>query len=254
MCLIGIRKKPKKRADRRGHPRGAQRTSAFLPVACCLGFIVAQTRTPALVVAVQPILKLGPGATSIAINSSQIRIYKMAAAFYGDLMTGLSYALFLPVYGSSWWMEPVRGSGSVVFFLSSACIFNWIAWFRRSMPCSILGFLLQTGCITTMAIFAWPYGEQSTLLAQYLWSLFIHLSGNVAMPFYIKAVLGLHSACCATMASFYSPTITMLDNLPMYIGALTFYLAVHHRASHQPEGPQHELFSAQLAVFLLVGT
>lgn len=92
-----------------------------------------------------------------------------SAVMYGDLMNGLCFTAFLPVYVFLWRTRFAEEVGPrnicIAFFWTT--VFSWISYLKVSSVASALALISMEFAIAGMNIYEWPHvgeGELETIL------------------------------------------------------------------------------------------
>lgn len=171
---------------------------------------------------------------------------------HGDLVNGLCYTAFAPVYLWMWFSDPEPGAAFINFFFLVTAISCWYSWWYLNVAASICASVSMSMSIVGMNLYQWPHKGEVVVIPQFLWSLVI-ISANVANPFLIKAGAGLQALGMALFVAYQSPLLQLSDALPTLLGATAVHILFHYFADRKPAGSKHEQLSARLASVVLAG-
>jgi len=180
-----------------------------------------------------------------------------SSTHFGDLVNGLCYTAFLPVYAWLWWASgedpKPAGSVSVCFWFFATCLFCWMSWWRDSVVASVASQLCMSVSIVFMNLFQWPHSGEVVVLPQFLWSLVI-ISGNVSHGFLIKTGLALQALGMALFVAHASPLLSFSETFPSLLGATTVHVLFHYwDLASKRSAVSSELWRARFATLLLGG-
>lgn len=167
---------------------------------------------------------------------------------HGDLINGLCYTIFVPVYGYIGWVQPGPGCVSVNFWFNVCALSCWASYFTNSVVASLLACLSMAASIMCMNLFQWPIVGEVVVFPQFLWMLLI-ISGNVSLSFRYKLVMGAVALLTAVIVSVLSPLVEWTENMPLLLGLSAAFALFHYYTEMQ----QDESPSARTASIVLAG-
>lgn len=173
-------------------------------------------------------------------------------AMRGDLVNGLCYAVFTPIYLYMWLRDPLPGVGNIVLAFAWTAVFSWVSYLKESSVASVLACLGMSASIAGMNLYQWPHLDEVLVLPQFLWSLLI-ISGNNELSSAVKIAMALVALATALVVALYSPLVNLSDALPVLLGATAVFIFFHYYAKIQT-GSKKELISAHGASIILAGT
>jgi signal transduction histidine kinase/DNA-binding NarL/FixJ family response regulator len=170
----------------------------------------------------------------------------------GDLVNGLCYTAFLPVYAWMSLKDPAPGAINIVIVFAWTVVWSWYSVLKQDFFASTLACIGMSASIAGMNLYGWPHADEVVVIPQFFWSLLI-ISGNRPLPFPYKMGLGMVALSTALSVAFFSPLITVADNLPLLLGATAVYLTFHHYANKQNKSNE-SYNTAHAASLVLAGT
>jgi len=168
---------------------------------------------------------------------------------YGDLVNGLCYTAFLPVY---LWMSlknPSSQSLQICAAFAWTTVFSWYSYWTNSSRASMMAIVGMSASIAGMNLYRWPHADEVVVVPQFLWSLLI-ISANAPLSFAYRMTLAVIALSTAVLVAIYTPLLRVSDALPLLLGASTMHSLFHYYATSE----SREIVSAHGASLILAGT
>lgn len=169
---------------------------------------------------------------------------------YGDLVNGMCYTAFLPVYLWLWIKDPSPGARNIVIAFAWTTICCWFSFLKGNAFASLLACVGMTLSIAGMNLYRWPHADEVVVFPQFLWSLLI-ISGNLSLTFTQKTAMTLIALVNALAVAFYSPLLEVTDALPLLLGATSVHLLFHYLGA---KSGKSKVIRAHSASLILAGT
>jgi signal transduction histidine kinase len=176
--------------------------------------------------------------------------------YYGDLINGICYTAFLPVYFYLWLQEKDLGrrsaASSVVAAFAWTAAFSWLSYFLKKPNLSVMALMGMSSSIYYMNIHQWPHADELVVLPQFLWSLLI-LSANRPLTFPFQFALAMVALLTAVYVAAKESSQAVLDTLPVLGGATSMHIWFHYYATYLRK-KSHGFVSAHVASLVLAGS
>ena len=171
---------------------------------------------------------------------------------YGDLITAITDAVIFPVYFRSR-SQPVpdAAESAVLSLLLCCCCLHWIAWIKNSRATSILVFVLKMANVVVAVVARWPHGPDTPVAPQFLWMIFIHLSGNYEHKTTSKIAMLVFTFLCSIPCAVLTDDVDIVWTLSICFSATAVAIGLHACVLPCNVNWKDELLSARLAALLL---
>jgi hypothetical protein len=142
--------------------------------------------------------------------------------FFGDLVNGVSYSVFLPFYYFKAVTEiphSAHPEGLIFVCLVSTAVAlsAFYSWHYSSVNASWLSYLATVISFYGIGLYHFPHGDEAMLLVQFFWHLFI-CTANMPHTLSAKIRMGLISALGTVSLSYWSSLYTVHENVPYIVG------------------------------------
>lgn len=177
---------------------------------------------------------------------------------YGDLVNGMCYSAFLPVYLYLWINETDstkwEGAKHINFAFAWTAVFCWYSYLFVDPLASTLAFLGMSTSIAGMDLYQWPHFGEVVVVPQFLWSLLI-IGANTPLLLAYKCGLAIIALATAVAVAVQSPLLSVTDTLPLLLVATGVHVVFHYYTSTNWFDEENKSFiSAHAASLILAGS
>ena len=129
-------------------------------------------------------------------------------------------------------------------------VLSCFSYWRTDPNASVLSCLIMAALTVEQHAHPWPHADQVIILPQFLWTLLV-ITGNRPLPLQVKTGLALLVLSAAITASYMSPLVRVVDDLPLFLTATLVFILFHHYYLDSAETKHaHRLSSRGASVFL----
>lgn len=172
---------------------------------------------------------------------------------YGDLVTGIVYSLFLPVYVYLTWIETEnKGAVNICLCFLWTTIMSWLSYYSRDQIFSFAACFGQNLTVSCMNLYQWPHAGEIVIVPQFFWLLVI-AGANQAASAKLKAAMGILSAVTSLAIVIASPLGDVAEVGPsLFGGTFSFLLFLFYNEVQKDKGNESRN-NSQLAFLILAG-